>query len=137
MKLDKKKRLAAKVLNVGLGRIIFREGNLNEIKEAITRQDIVDLHKSGAIMIREPKGKLKVEKRKYKRGPGKVKKKVRGKKREYVAIVRKLRTYAKSLLRTGKIDNQKYRKLRGMIKSRRLKNKRHLIENLGEIKWEH
>ena len=46
MQLSNKKELAAKVLEVGKGRIIFVESALAEIKEAITRQDILDLHKN-------------------------------------------------------------------------------------------
>jgi len=40
MKLDKKKNLAKRVLNVGKERIIFVKERLSEIKEAITKQDI-------------------------------------------------------------------------------------------------
>ena len=36
MNLESKKRLAAKALNVGAGRIKFDESRLDEIKEAIT-----------------------------------------------------------------------------------------------------
>ena len=40
MQLNKKKALAAKTLEVGKDRIIFMNGSLAEIKEAITRKDI-------------------------------------------------------------------------------------------------
>ena len=43
MKLDKKKTIAARVLNVGKDRVWFNPERLQEIKEAITRQDIKDL----------------------------------------------------------------------------------------------
>ena len=49
MNLSKKKKLAAKTLGVGKGRLQFKQENLNEIKEAITRQDI----KQGRKMLLE------------------------------------------------------------------------------------
>ena len=61
--LAKKKQLAAKTLNVGKARIVFLPSRLDEIKEAITRQDILDLHKSGAITIRDIRGRKKIERR--------------------------------------------------------------------------
>lgn len=133
MQLAKKKILAAKVLKVGKGRVIFSEANLAEIKEAITRQDISDLHEAGAILIREKKGRKKVVKRKRRRGIGKVKKKVKKRKQEYVTITRKLRSVAKSLLRLGKIDREKHGKIRKMIRARRFKSKRHLNESAEEL----
>jgi len=51
MKLDLKKNLAAKTLKVGRDRVQFDNTRLEEIKEAITRQDIRDLATSGAIMF--------------------------------------------------------------------------------------
>ena len=47
MNLSKKKALAARTLNVGKARILFNVQRLGEIKEAITKQDIRDLHKEG------------------------------------------------------------------------------------------
>ena len=59
MKLDKK-QLVARTFNVGIDRIVFNKERLAEIKEAITKQDIRDLTKDGAITIREIKGRRKV-----------------------------------------------------------------------------
>ena len=74
MQLTKKKNLAAKVLKVGRGRIIFAKEHLLEIKEAITRMDILDLYKNGTIQIREVNGRKKVIRRKNRRKVGKIKK---------------------------------------------------------------
>jgi len=133
MQLNKKKELAKKVLGVGKGRIFFVKENLNEIKEAITRQDILDLYKSGAIRIKEIKGRLKIQKRKHKRGPGKIRKKIKNRKRVYVILTRKLRGVLKHLLLTKRINNEKYKKARKMISDRKFKSKRHLNESLGTI----
>ncbi len=133
MQLAKKKALAAKVLKVGKSRIIFSNENLEEIKEAITRQDILDLNSAGIIKIREIKGRKKVKKRKHRRGIGKVKLKVKKDKQEYMTLTRKLRKVGKSLLRLGKIDKEKHSKIRRMLRARKFRSKRHLNESLEEI----
>lgn len=133
MQLAKKKALAAKVLNVGKDRIFFVESNLNEIKEAITRQDILDLHKAGAIKIKEVLGRRKIVKRRNRRRTGKIKKRVNESKQTYVILTRKLRKYSKFMLKTKKIDDEKYREIRKMIKAKRFKSKRHMTESMEEI----
>lgn len=133
MNLTKRKALAAKVLKVGKNRIIFVKEHLSEIKEAITRMDIQDLHKSGAIQIREVKGRKKIEKRKNRRRVGKVKKNVNTRKSEYVIITRKLRTFVRGLVRTGAIDKERNREIRRQIRSRKFKSKRNLKESLEEL----
>lgn len=134
MKLDKKKSLAAKVFGVGKDRIIFMPSALNEIKEAITRQDIVDLHNSGAIQIRDIKGRKTVEKRKHRRGTGKVEQKINQSKKNYVRLTRKLRATTKGLLRMKKITKDDYYNFRRMIKASRFKSRRHLLEHTKEMK---
>jgi len=131
MQLAKKKALAAKTLNVGKDKIVFV--NVNEIKEAITRQDIMDLYHSGAIKIKESIGRRKKIKRNNRRRTGKIKKKVDVSKKEYVVLTRKLRKYIKFLLKTKSIDNQKYKNIRKMIRAKKFKSKRHLNEIMGEI----
>ncbi len=117
-------------MKVGKGRIIFAEGRLNEIKEAISRMDILDLHKGGAISIREIKGRKKIIKRKNRRRVGKIKQNVNTRKAEYVIITRKLRTYVRGLFRTGKINAEEKREIRKQIRSRKFRNKRQLKEHL-------
>ena len=134
MNLIRKKMLAAKVLKVGKGRIVFVEEHLDEIKEAITRMDILDLRKSGAIRIREVGGRKKIVKRKNRRGVGKVKKQAKNRKAEYVIITRKLRKLVRGLVRSGKIDREENREVRKQIRARQFKSKRHLKESLEEEK---
>ena len=133
MNLTKRKELAAKVLKVGKNRIVFVEGHLAEIKEAITRMDILDLHKTGAIQIKEVKGRKKIVKRKNRRRVGKIKKNVNTRKAEYVAVTRKLRAFVRGLVRTGAIDKDRNREIRKQIRSRKFKSKRHLKEILEEL----
>ena len=130
MQLAKKKDLAAKVLKVGKGRIVFAAGRLPEIKEAISRMDILDLHKSGAISIREVKGRTKIVKRKNQRRVGKIKKNVNTRKAEYVIITRKLRAFVRGAFRIGKIDAEEKQEIRKQIRARKFKSKRQLKEHL-------
>jgi len=130
MKLDKKKELASKVLGVGKGRIAFVNSRLEEIKEAITRQDIKDLFKEGAIVIKEIHGRTVNVKRKHKRGPGSIRHKVNRKKEVYMAITRKLRGYVAELFNQGKISSEEYEKLRREIKVHAFKSKQNLKEYL-------
>ena len=130
MNLSKKKQLAAKVLKVGKKRIHFNNENLAEIKEAITKQDIKDLHTEGIITIKPVKGRKRVKKRKTRRGPGKIKKKVRRRKQTYVKITRKLREYLKHLKKQGIINNELFLKLRKKIRMRDFRSKAHLKEYL-------
>jgi large subunit ribosomal protein L19e len=119
MKLNKKKELARRTLNVGKSRIIFLESRLDEIKEAITKQDIRDLKKEGAIVVKEIKGKRKVRK-KRKRSVGNIKKKVKTRKKDYVIMTRRLRNYLSELKKAGKISRKDEKELRKKIRIRHI-----------------
>ena len=130
MNLTIKKELASKVLKVGKNRIHFNSENLAEIKEAITKQDIRDLHEAGIITIKEITGRKKIVRRKTRRGPGKIKKTVNKRKQVYVKITRKLRNYIKELKKLGRITNEDYKTLRKKIRMRAFRSKAHLREQL-------
>lgn len=130
MNLAKRRVLAAKVLKVGKNRVVFVKENLAEIKEAITRMDIVDLHKSGAIKIREIKGRKKIVGRRHRRRTGKIKGNVNNRKAEYVIITRKLRKFVRGLVRTGKVTKDRNREIRRQIRARKFRSKKQLKESL-------
>ena len=132
MNLTKKKELAAKTLGVGKGRIIFDNSRIDEIKEAITKQDIRDLNSNGAIKIKEISGRRKNVKRKNRRRVGKIKIKVNTRKQDYVKLTRKLRDYIKKLKEQGKIDLAKYKELRNQIRNKVYRSKKNLRDSLGE-----
>jgi len=121
MKLDIKMNLAVRTLKVGKDRIVFNTTRLEEIKEAITKQDIKDLHKDGAITIKEIKGRRTIKKRKTRRRLGSVKKKVNTRKQEYVKITRKLRKHVAHLKKTKQIENSDFTQIRKEIRSRTIK----------------
>jgi large subunit ribosomal protein L19e len=126
-----KKQLAAKVLNVGAEKIRFNPLRLTDIAEAITRQDIQDLYRDGAIMIREKVGRRKAEKKKARKA-GNVKGKAYAKKTEYVKITRKLRRYLKELKMQEKINQEKYNDAKQKLRTRAFKSKAHLKEYIKQ-----
>lgn len=134
MNLRAKKLLAAKTLGAGKGRIIFNIQRLEEVNEAMTKQDIRDLFASGAIMIKGIHGTRKVLTRKTRRRVGSIKKKVNKGKRKYIILTRKLRNYISELLFQEKITKPQYAKLRQEIKAHAFKSKAHLKERLAQFK---
>ena len=130
MKLDKKIELAAKTLKVGKSRIVLNKERLSDIKEAITKQDIRDLHNEGAISIREIKGRKTIIKRKTRRRMGSIKKKVNTRKRDYMTITRKLRAYLSELRKQGKLTRESWLKLRKEIRAKAFRSKAHMKERM-------
>jgi len=128
MNLKRKKELARKTLNAGKGRIVFVKPRLEEIKEAITKQDIKDLYADGAIIIKEVKGRKKVVKRKRRRSTGKIKKAVNTRKQDYVIMTRKLRKHVAVLVSQGKLTKDEAKEIRKKIRNRIYRSKAHMKE---------
>jgi len=129
-----KKDLATRALKIGKKRIKFVKVRLDEIKDAITKQDIKDLVSDGAIVIKSIKGRRKNKKRKNKRGVGKIKKKVNKRKKDYVKMTRKLRKYVKHLKKQGKINLEESKEIRKGIRNKTFKSKENLKLNIREMK---
>jgi len=130
----KKKELAAKAVKVGKERIKSVNLRLDEIKDAITKQDIRDLVLSGAIIVKPVKGRKANVKRKNRRGQGKVKLKVNKRKQEYVKITRKLRKHVKILKEQGKITSEEGKQIRKEIRNKAFKSKSNLLSHIGDKK---
>jgi len=142
MNLSKKKELAGRTLKVGKERIVFVKSRLEEIKEAITKQDIRDLNKEGAIIIKEKKGRKKVKKRKTRRSRGNIRKKVKKRKKNYVILTRKLRAYVSELKKRGELAKEEIKEIRKKIRNKDFRSKNNLKEYLeglkisgGKSKW--
>ena len=133
MQLNKKKELAARVLGIGKKRIIFNKEALEEVKEALTNQDIRDLVKSGSIFVKEIGGTKKQVKRNTRRRAGSIKKKVNTRKRDYMTITRKLRAYISELRKHGTISSEEYWKLRKEIRAKNFKSKAHMKERISQV----
>jgi len=134
MNLTSKKELAARTLKVGKERIVFVVARLNEIKEAITKQDIKDLNKDGAILIKEIKGRKKKIKKKKKRTTGKIRKKVNTRKQDYVKLTRKLRKHVAELKKQGKLSSEEVKEIRKKIRNKQYKNKANLKARVEVVK---
>lgn len=134
MNLGKKKNLAAKTFNIGKSRVIFVKSRLDEIKNAITKQDMRDLHSEGAIIIRNVKGRKKIVKNRNK-SMGNVRINVNVRKRDYMILTRKLRAFVQDLKKQRKLSDEKVKDIRKKIKNRFFKSKSHLNEYLKALKW--
>lgn len=134
MNFRKKKELASRTLKVGKGRIVFLKERKEEINQALTKQDIRDLYKEGAIIVKNVKGRKTKTKRKTRKRVGKIKKRVKQRKREYITITRKLRGYVKSLKQRGEISNDDFYKIRKKIRNREFKSLAQLKEQIKERK---
>ena len=133
MKLEKKKALVGRTLGIGMERIIFNNQRLAEIKELITKQDVLDLLADGAIMIREPKGRKTLVRKSRRRRSGSVKMKPKKGKAEYVRKVRKLRNYLFQLRGKEEVTKEVYDKLRQEIRASMFKNQSHFKERVKEL----
>jgi large subunit ribosomal protein L19e len=133
MKLDKKRILASRIFGVGKERIIFVEPRLDEIKEAITKEDIRNLKADGAIIIRPIRAKRSTPKRKVRRGPGNIKKNAKNKKREYIILTRKLRKYIQELKNKNLLTGEQTSDIRKKIRNRYFRSKSHLREYIETL----
>jgi len=133
MNLSKKKLLAQRTLRVGKSRIVFLKSRLDEIKEAITKQDIKNLQESGAILVKNIKGRKKNLNKKIKRSEGNIRKKVNKRKKEYVLMTRKLRKYINEMKKQGKLSNKEIKEIRKKIRNQYFKSKYHLTGYIKEL----
>jgi large subunit ribosomal protein L19e len=134
MNLRAKKQLAARTFGVGKERITFVNERMDEIKEAITKQDMRNLQKDGTIIIKEVKGRKKNIKKSRKRGIGKVRRKVNTRKRDYVILTRKLRKVVAEKKKKGEMSKEEVKEIRKKIRNKLFKSKAHLKENMGNFK---
>ena len=138
MNLSKKKELAKRTFGVGENRIVFVESRLNDIKEAITKQDMRDLRQDKAIIIKEKKGRKKVIGKRRRRSTGNIRKKINTRKKDYVILTRKLRKYVSEIKNQGKISKEEVNDIRKKIRNKAFRSKSHLKEYIeGLRKWKH
>ncbi len=133
MNLGKKKELAKRTFGIGKDRIVFVDSRLEDIKEAITKQDIRDLRKDGAIIIKEVGGRKKIRK-KSRRGVGNIRKGRRVVKRDYIILTRKLRKHAAEMKKSGEMSKEVFKDIRKKIRNKVFRSKAHLREHLGDMK---
>jgi large subunit ribosomal protein L19e len=134
--LKAKKRLASRVTGVGVHRIKFDSDHLDDVADAITRENIRSLITANTIQIKSftgtSRGRAQKKKdQKKKRGTGQGSKQGRkgarvGKKEVYVAKVRSLRRILKIAKDRKEITNPEFWALYKKIGGNTVRNKAHL-----------
>ncbi len=142
--LKAKKRLAARVIGVGVHRIKFDTDHLDDIADAITRGNIRSLVTANTIRVKSftgtSKGRAHVKKaQRNKRGTTQGSKKGRkgarvGKKEVYVAHVRALRRLLKIAKDRKDLTNPEFWLLYKKVGGNTVRNKAHLRALMEEIK---
>ena len=140
LKLTFQKRLAADLLKCGIHRVRIDPEKLEEVSEAITREDIRRLIKDGVIYKEQKKGvsRARVRARKRKRrGPGsrKGRKYSRiSRKERWMMRVRAQRKKLRELRDRGLITKTIYRKIYRMVKAGSFKSVAAMMEYLEQNK---
>jgi len=141
--LKAKKRLASRVTGVGVHRIKFDSDHLDDVADAITRENIRSLITANTIQIKSftgtSRGRAQDKKdQKNKRGTGQGSKQGRkgarvGKKEVYVAKVRALRRLLKIAKDRKDITNPEFWTLYKKVGGNTVRNKAHLRLLMQEI----
>jgi len=135
------KRMAAEILKCGKTRIRIKLGK--EVEEALTRDDVRNLIRKGAIKKAQKKGSsraaarkiLAQKKRGRRKGMGSRKGRMRARmprKREWMTSVKTLRTVIKDLRDSGRIERKDYRLLYRRVKGGMFRNKKHIMLYIKE-----
>ena len=142
--LKAKKRLAARVTGVGVHRIKFDTDHLDDVADAITRENIRSLLTANTIKIKSftgtSRGRAQTKKtQKNKRGTTQGAKQGRkgarvGKKEVYVAKVRALRRLLKIAKDRKDLTNPEFWALYKKVGGNTVRNKAHLRTLMDEIK---
>lgn len=143
MNLSTQKRLASEVMKTGKNRVYFDPSRLDDIKEALTKDDIRKLVNDRVIQKKLKSGvsksrfrKLLVQKRKgRKKGQGSRKGKSTARlsrKRNWINLVRSQRDLIRDLKDKKVINNKVYRGLYRKIKGGYFRSRRHIRLYLGE-----
>lgn len=133
MKLDKR-ALVARTLCVGKERVRFNQERLHDIKEAITKQDIRDLVKDGAIFVREIDGRKKKKVMRARRRQGSIRRRINAGKKPYVHFVRGARAHLRQLKQTNVLAPHNIALLRKELRSRQIRTRASLQERIAQVK---
>ena len=140
--LKSKKQLVSRIVGVGVNRVRFDNDHLDDVADAITRDDIRSLITANTITIKSFKGtsrgRAKTKKiQKAKRGATQGSKKGRKgaretKKTAYVNKVRALRYILKIAKDRKEIDNEIFKSIYRQIGGNTIRNKAHLRTIISE-----
>jgi large subunit ribosomal protein L19e len=128
------KRLAAKVLKVGVNRVWIDPTKREDVEKAITKWDIRRLIMRGIVKalpekIHKPKEKSR-RKGTGRRKGGKYS--IVPRKRRWISTIRPLRRLLKELKLSGQIDNQTYKRMRLLSKGGMFRSRSHIMTYLEQ-----
>lgn len=137
MNLKSQKRMAAEVMDIGKNRVWIDPDRVNDIEEAITKQDIRNLIESGVIKKRKVKGtskgrarnKSSQKKKGRQKGHGKRKgnKGARKKRKDsWKEKIRAIRKELRTMRDNEDISKSEYRQLYKKAKGGFFRNKKHM-----------
>ena len=136
--LRKKRELISRILGLGLNRVRFEPDKLEDVGDAITREDMRSLIKNGTVWTVKEKGTSRARaeakrKTRHKRGLASGSKKGKktartGKKEVYVAKVRSLRRHLRVLKDRNDISREVYWVMYKKIKGGQVRSSAHLRE---------
>ena len=142
--LHSKKQLVSRIVGVGVHRVRFDSDHLDDIADAITRDDIRSLITANTITIKSftgtSRGRAKTKKaQKSKRGATQGSKKGRkgarvGKKTVYVNKVRALRYILRIAKDRKEITNDVFKAVYKKINGNTIRNKAHLRTVIAEVR---
>ncbi|PMP73789.1 MAG: 50S ribosomal protein L19e [Aciduliprofundum sp.] len=144
MDLTFQKELASKILKCGKSRVYIDPKALDDVSEAITREDIRILIKKGVIRKLPKKGnsrsrirkKQEQKKKGLRTGPGSRKgtKYARlGRKERWIKTIRAVRDELRKLKNEGKIDRKTYRRYYLYAKGGMFRSRAHLLLHLKGV----
>jgi large subunit ribosomal protein L19e len=136
--LKSQKRMAAYILKVGINKVYFDPDRLQDIKEAVTKQDIESLIQDKAIKKKPVIGnkkrahnkKLERKKRGRRKKTGKVRKLNENRKEDYMARIRKIRRYLKAV--KNRIGKEEYARIKRLLRGGQIKNIKELKIKIGK-----
>ncbi len=141
MNLSNQRRMAAEILKCGENRVWMDPNRLEDVADAITREDVRAVIRAGLVQKLPERGQSRgrtrhraEQKRKgRRRGPGS-RKGARGarapRKRRWIRTIRPLRETLRQLRDEGKLDPAAYRKLYLRAKGGMYRNRAHLLQHL-------
>jgi large subunit ribosomal protein L19e len=143
MTLRTQRRLAAELLRAGENRIWIDPDAVDEVSEAVTRDDVRRLIKEGVIRARQKRGissyrrrRLAEQKRKGRRkghGSRKGSKYARyARKERWMTTIRALRRLLRELRDSGELSRSNYRRLYRMAKGGAFRSRAHLRSYIAE-----
>ncbi|MDE1764183.1 MAG: 50S ribosomal protein L19e [Thaumarchaeota archaeon] len=142
--LKTKRQLVSRILGVGMDRIKFDPTYLDDVTDAITRQNIRSLITANVIEVKPIKGtskgrahfkKAQHKKRSRKQGSKKGRKGARiGKKEVYVKRIRAMRHQLKVSKSRKEITNESYWKLYKQTSGNQVRNLAHLRSLIEEVR---